>query len=57
MDERIAQAEELIRAKNRLEQAMYDGDLEVSWPRDAAELERAYERRYGVDLSGVEQPQ
>ena len=49
--ERLHQAEELIRAKNRLEQAMYDSDLEASWPEEAAQLERAYEQRYGVDLS------
>ena len=57
-EERLAQAEAIIRAKNRLEQAMYDSDSEASWPtREAAKLERAYEERYGVDLSGVEQPQ
>jgi hypothetical protein len=57
VEERLAQAEAIIRAKNRLEQAMYDSDFEAGWPRDAAELERAYEQRYGVDLSGIEQPQ
>ena len=54
---RLAEAEAIIRAKNRLEQAMYDSDSEASWPRDADALERAYQQRYGVDLSGVEQRQ
>jgi hypothetical protein len=52
IEERLAQAEAIIRAKNRLEQAMYDSDLEQSWPREAAELEQAYQQRYGIDLSG-----
>jgi hypothetical protein len=56
-EERLAQAEAIIRAKNRLEQAMYDSDLEIGWPREAFELEQAYQQRYGVDLSGVEQRQ
>jgi hypothetical protein len=53
MDEnRLREAETIIRAKNRLEQAMYDTDMEAAWPREADELERAYQQRYGVDLSG-----
>jgi hypothetical protein len=55
VEERLAQAEAIIRAKNHLEQAMYDSGSEASWPREAGELERAYEQRYGVDLSGVQQ--
>jgi hypothetical protein len=55
MEERLAQAEAIIRAKNRLEQAMYNSDLERSWPREAHELELAYEQRYEVSLSGDEQ--
>jgi hypothetical protein len=49
-EERIAEAEAIIRAKNRLEQAMYDSDLEASWPHDAHDLQRAYEQKYGVRL-------
>jgi hypothetical protein len=52
LEERLAQAEEIIRAKNRLEQAMYDSDSEHGWPREAGLLERAYEQRYAVNLSG-----
>jgi hypothetical protein len=50
--ERLAQAEEIIRAKNRLEWAMFNSDIEASWPREAHELELAYEQRYAVNLSG-----
>ncbi|HEY9408885.1 MAG TPA: hypothetical protein VIP77_04830 [Jiangellaceae bacterium] len=50
LEERLSQAEEIIRAKNRLIDAMYNSDLSVSWPRDADELEGAYQERYGVKL-------
>lgn len=45
---RVAEAEDIIRAKNKLIQAMYDSTYELSWPREASELEGAYEERYGV---------
>lgn len=51
-EDRLGEAEAIIRAKNRLVQAMYDTDMEAVWPREADELERAYQQRYGVDLSG-----
>lgn len=54
-EERLRQAEEIIRAQNRKMQAMYDNDLSALWPRDADELQGAYEKQYGVDLDG-EQP-
>jgi hypothetical protein len=52
VEERLAEAEAIIRAKNRLEEAMYSSDSEHGWPREADELEQAYQQRYGVDLSG-----
>lgn len=50
--ERVAQAEAIIRAQNSLQIAMYNGDFEASWPREAAELEADYTKRYVVDLDG-----
>ena len=38
IEERLRSAEEIIRAQNRLIQAMYDADLEESWPRSAVRL-------------------
>lgn len=52
IEERLRSAEEIIRAQNRLIQAMYDADLEGSWPREASELQAEYETRYGVNLDG-----
>lgn len=52
IEERLRSAEEIIRAQNRKIRAMYDSDFEVSWPREADELQAKYERRYGVNLDG-----
>lgn len=49
---RIEEAEAIIRAQNTLSIAMYNGDLEALWPREAAELEAAYTKKYSVDLDG-----
>lgn len=50
--DRIAELEEIVRAHNRMEAAMYSNSLESSWPKDSARLQRAYEEKYGVDLEG-----
>lgn len=50
MESRIQQAEEIIRAKNRLIEAMYNSDLEASWPKESSELQGIYETRYNVVL-------
>lgn len=50
--QRIAEAEELIRAQNELQDAMYNNDLAALWPTRATELQNAYEQRYGVNLEG-----
>lgn len=50
LDTRIAEAEAVITAHLRLEDAMYNSDFEGSWPRGARELQAAYEEKYGVDL-------
>ena len=47
---RISELEALVRAKNRKIEAMYNSDLEAGWPREADDLQYAYEQRYGVDL-------
>jgi hypothetical protein len=52
-DSRLAEAERIIRAQNRLIQAMYDGDYEAGWPKESGPLQAAYEERYEVDLSGT----
>ena len=56
LEGRLRQAEEIIRAQNRLVDAMYDSDLEASWPREAGQLQADYERRYGVILDGDASP-
>lgn len=56
LEERLRQAEEIIRAQNRMIQAMYDSDLEASWPKEAGQLQAEYERRYGVILDGDASP-
>lgn len=50
LEDRIREAEEIIRAQNRLVQAMYNSDLEESWPKDASRLQQEYEQRYEVEL-------
>jgi hypothetical protein len=50
LEERIRLAEDIIRAKNRLIEAMYNSDLSAGWPTDASTLESAYQERYGVRL-------
>jgi hypothetical protein len=47
---RAAEAEAIVTALRRLETAMYNSDYEGSWPRDANELQSAYEAKYGVSL-------
>jgi hypothetical protein len=47
---RVRKAEEIIRAQERLMQAMYDGDFEAGWPRDSQELIRRYMDDYRVSL-------
>lgn len=54
IEERLQQAEEIIRAQNRLVQAMLDGAVETAWPKEALVLQGIYQQRYGVDLSGQE---
>lgn len=49
-EDRVRDAEALIRALKRQINAMYDYDLEISWPRGANHLEVAYAGRYGVDF-------
>ena len=56
LEERLRQAEEIVRAQNRMIQAMYDSDLEASWPREASDLQAEYEKRYGVILDGDARP-
>lgn len=56
IEDRLRRAEEIVRAQNRMIQAMYDSDLEASWPREASELQAEYERRYGVILDGDARP-
>ena len=46
----VQELETLVRAHNRLEQAMYDTDSELAWPKDAVQLQRAYEREHDVNL-------
>jgi hypothetical protein len=48
--ERLAEAEAIIVALRALQQAMYDSDLEAGWPRNATELQSAYEEKYNVNL-------
>jgi hypothetical protein len=50
--DRLAEAEEIIREHNHLEEVMYDTGMEAAWPKDAEQLQRVYEQKYGVDLSG-----
>lgn len=50
LQRRLDEAEEIIRACRRLEAAMYNSDLERSWPTEAHDLLRSYETRHGVDL-------
>lgn len=52
LEQRLREAEEIIRAQNRKIQDMYDTDAESAWSRDADELQGAYEARYGVNLDG-----
>lgn len=54
LEQRIKEAEAIIRAQNRLQIAMYDSDNSAAWPTEANELQYAYEKRYDVDLDGVE---
>lgn len=51
MSARISEAERIIRAQNRLIDAMYNSDSEASWPRETGPLLAAYETRYDVNLS------
>jgi len=50
LHQRIREAEEIIRAHKRLEWAMYNSSLEISWPTDAHQLSKDYENRYDVDF-------
>jgi hypothetical protein len=51
---RVAEAEAIITALRRLETAMYNSDFERTWPRDANQLQWAYEEKYGVCLDPEE---
>lgn len=53
-EERLRQAEAIIRAQNHLISAMYFNDLEDLWPKDAARLQEQYEKQYGVNLEDTE---
>lgn len=48
--ERIALAEEIIRALQETRTAMYNSSLEALWPTRHLDLVREYRQRYGVDL-------
>ena len=48
--DRLAEAEAIITALRGLETAMYNSDLEASWPREATDLQNAYESKYDVNL-------
>jgi hypothetical protein len=50
IERRLAEAEAIIRACVRLEQVMYDSDMESAWPTEATELLAAYEAIYDVDF-------
>jgi hypothetical protein len=52
LQRRLRFAEELIRAQDRLMDAMYNSNLERGWPKDAGHLHEVYEATYGVDLYG-----
>lgn len=50
---RLRALEEILEARDELEQAMYDSDLSASWPTRSQDLEAAYWERYGDDGSGA----
>lgn len=54
IEDRLREAEEIIRAQNQLIQAMHYYVLEDLWPKEATVLQGTYEQQYGVDLSAGE---
>lgn len=50
LNRRIKEAEDIIRAKNELEYAMYVSDRSINWPMTASKLQEAYCSKYGVTL-------